>query len=67
MAMSGNSERIWRAASRPSVEVAGRHPDVHDHQLWPLITDQREQVWSILALPDDLETRTLQQAREALA
>ncbi|MBV9449910.1 MAG: hypothetical protein JO345_28865 [Streptosporangiaceae bacterium] len=47
--------------------MAGRHPDVHDHQFGPLITDKREQLRGIPALPDDLEPRAVQQARETLA
>jgi len=47
--------------------VAGRHPDVHDHQLGPSLPDQREKARRIRALPDNLETGTLQQAGQALA
>ena len=46
--------------------MAGRHPDIHDHQLGPLLADQLKKPRGIAALADHVEARTFEQAGQAL-
>jgi undecaprenyl-diphosphatase len=47
--------------------MAGRHPDVHDHQLGLLLPHQLHELRGVAGLPGHGKARTLEQAREPLA
>jgi membrane-associated phospholipid phosphatase len=47
--------------------MAGRHPDVHDHQLRILLPHQLHELRGVTGLPDHGKARALEQAREPLA
>ena len=51
----------------PFGRVVGRHPDVHDRELGPLLSDEGDQVGGVAALADDVEPSELEQARQAFA
>ena len=42
--------------------VCGRHPDVHDDQIRPVIANQRQQLGRVSGPPDDLEAGFSQEA-----
>ena len=67
MPVSGNSSRIVCAASSPSVECVGRHPDVDDHELGLVLAHELDQLVRVARLADDLEVGSLEQACEPLA
>ena len=66
MPISGNSSRITRAASRPSVVLRRRHPNVGHHQIGRPIADQRQQLRAVAGLADNVKTRPIQQTGQTL-
>jgi len=44
-----------------------RHPDVHDHQLWLLLPNERDELRRVAALPSYSKAGALEQARKTLA
>ena len=66
MPMSGSSSRITRAASSPSVVLVGGIRMSATTRSGRLVADQREQLRAVAGLPDDVETRALQQAGQTL-
>jgi hypothetical protein len=47
--------------------VVRRHPDIHHHQVRPMLAHKSDQLRRIAALPNNLKARALKQARETLA
>src|SRR5215211_499026 len=53
--------------AQPLVGARGRHLDVHDRDVGLVRANLQQQILRRSALPDDLEARLLEQARDALA
>ena len=48
------------------VGEAGRHANVRDHDVRPLLLDLAQEILGVIGLPDDLEALCLEQRRDAL-
>jgi hypothetical protein len=57
---------MWRAASRPSAVCVGGHPDVDHYQRRRFLVNQGQQLAAVPGLPDDLKSRALEEAGQAL-
>ena len=66
MAISGNSSRITRAASSPSVLWVGGIRMSATTKSGVLLANQREQLPTVTGLPHHIEPRTVQQAGQTL-
>jgi hypothetical protein len=47
--------------------MARGHPDVHDRELGPMLSNERDQLGRVACLADDVEPSALEQARQTFA
>ena len=66
MPTSGSSSRITRATSSPSVVFVGGMPNVGHHQIGRPIADKRHQLRAVAGLPDNVQTRPIQETGQTL-